>query len=90
MSKQTADTITANIALIEARLARASSLAREAHQAALGGEHNRAIGTLLPMTQDLADADALLKTVLILHRSRSDRNGGGTLWAILRRTALSA
>ncbi len=76
MSTRTAETITANIALIAHRLSRASSLAREAHQAAHSGEPNLAIGTLLPVTQDLADADALLKTVLILHRSRPDTNGG--------------
>ncbi len=35
------------------------------------GKQNLAIGTLLPMQEDLADTDALLRTVLLLHRARS-------------------
>lgn len=71
MSNTTLDTIAANMKLIEARLQRAHSLARDALAAIDDGKQNLAIGTLLPMQEDLADADALLKTVLLLHRSRS-------------------
>lgn len=70
MTNRTLDTITANIALMEARLARAHGLAREALAASNGGNQNLAIGTLAPMQEDLADADALLRTILLLHRAR--------------------
>lgn len=64
--------IHANIALIEQRLRRALALAVDAKTAAARGEQNLAIGTLLPVEGDLADAAALLKAVFVLHRSRSD------------------
>ncbi len=70
MSNTTLDTITANITLMEARLQRAHSLARDALAAIKDGKQNLAIGTLLPMQEDMADTDALLKTVLLLHRAR--------------------
>jgi hypothetical protein len=70
MSHKTLDTITANIALIEARLQRAHSLTRDALAAINDGKQNLAIGTLLPMQEDMADTDALLRTVLLLHRAR--------------------
>ena len=70
MSNSTLDAITANITLMEARLQRAHSLARDALAAIKDGKQNLAIGTLLPMQEDMADTDALLKTILILHRAR--------------------
>ena len=70
MSNTTLDTITANITLMEARLQRAHSLASDALAAIKDGQQNLAIGTLLPMQEDMADTDALLKTVLLLHRAR--------------------
>ena len=70
MHDKTLDTITANLTLIEARLHRAHSLASDALAAIGGGNQNLAIGTLLPMQEDLADTDALLRTVLLLHRAR--------------------
>lgn len=72
MTNPTSHAITANIGLIEQRLFRASTLANTAHAAAKRGEQNLAIGTLLPLEQDLADAEALLRTVFVLHRSRPD------------------
>lgn len=66
------DAIHANIALIEQRLRCALALAVDAKSAAARGKQNLAIGTLLPMEHDLADAAALLKAVFVLHRSRSD------------------
>ena len=71
MPDRTRDTIAANVTLIEARLQRAHSLARDALTAICGGNQNLAIGTLLPMQEDLADTDALLRTVLLLHRARA-------------------
>lgn len=70
MSNTTLDTITANITLMETRLQRAHSLARDALAAIGSGKQNLAVGTLLPMQEDLADTDALLRTVLLLHRAR--------------------
>ncbi len=70
MSITTLDAITANITLIEARLQRAHKSARDALAAIKDGKQNLAIGTLLPMQEDMADTDALLKTVLLLHRAR--------------------
>ena len=70
MTSKTLDTIAANLTLMEARLARAHGLARDALAAIDGGNQNLAIGTLQPMQQDLADTDALLRTILLLHRAR--------------------
>jgi len=77
MTSPTSNAITANIGLIEQRLFRASTLANAAHAAAKRGEQNLAIGTLLPLEQDLADAEALLRTVFVLHRSRPDTAQAG-------------
>lgn len=70
MSNETSQAINANITLLEARLRRAATLAAEAREAASRGEMNLAIGTLMPAEEDINDAVALLKTVLVLHRSR--------------------
>ena len=72
MSNSTHDTIRSSIALMEERLLRASTLASMAHEAIKRGEQYLAIGTLLPVQQDFSDIDALLRTVLLLHRSRPD------------------
>jgi hypothetical protein len=77
MTNPTSHAITANIGRIEQRLFRASTLANAAHEAARRGEQNFAIGTLLPLEQDLADAEALLRTVFVLHRSRPDTTQTG-------------
>lgn len=77
MTNPTLAAIAANIALITQRLGGASTLARTAHEAAQRGEQNLAIGTLLPLEQDLGDAEALLRTILVLHRSRPDTDPGG-------------
>jgi hypothetical protein len=68
----TLNAITANTALIKSRLMRASALVAEAHEAALRGEQNLAVGTLTAIGQDIADTQALLKTVFVLHRSRAE------------------
>lgn len=72
MSTRTLDAIIANTALIEARLSRAAALAKAAHAAAAQCKQNLAIGTILLAQDDIAEADALLKTILVLHRSRPD------------------
>lgn len=72
MTITTLDTIRANIGLLEHRLRRALAAAMEARAAIHQGQQNLAIGTLCSIEQDLADADTLLKTSLVLHRSRAN------------------
>jgi len=76
MTTPTAQAITANIAIIENRLTHAAVLASSALKAAESGAQNLAIGTLLPVEQDLADAEALLKTIFVLHRAEPLARGG--------------
>lgn len=66
----TIDAMITNIALAEQRLANALTLIAEARTAASSRQQNLAVGCLLPAQQDIADASALLATVLILQRSR--------------------
>lgn len=73
MTNETAQAINANITLLEARLRRAVALTAEARDAANRNEMNLAIGTLMPAEEDINDAVALLKTVLVLHRARADK-----------------
>lgn len=72
MTNSTLKAIAANTSLLVDRLERATALARAAYEATQQGEQNLAIGTLLPAQEDLADADALLRTIFVLHRSRAD------------------
>lgn len=65
----TLNAISANLTLMEHRLHSALALTSQAREAALRGEQNLAIGTLLPAEQDITDAAVLVKTVLVLHRS---------------------
>ncbi len=71
MTNFTQDTIRSTLALLDDRLARASTLVSMAHEAIKSGEQNLAIGTLLPLQQEFADIDTLLRTVFLLHRSKS-------------------
>lgn len=71
MISATNDAVYANVALIEQRLRRALALAVEARDAMSERKLNLAIGTLLPMQEDVTDIDALLKTILVLHRHSS-------------------
>lgn len=72
MTNMTQETIATSITLIEERLSNALQLAKQARVAILDGQQNLAIGTLLPAQSDLTDVDALLRTVLLLHRSQGD------------------
>ena len=63
MSNTTLDTITANITLMEARLQRAHSLASDALAAIKDGKQNLAMGTLLPMQEDMAEIDRSLARI---------------------------
>ena len=68
----TLDAIHANIALVEQQLRGALALVVDARQAVSCNKQNLAIGTLMPAEHDIDDAAVLLKTVFVLHRSRSD------------------
>jgi hypothetical protein len=75
MNTPTNDAVYANFALMEQRLQRALALAVEAGDAMRKREFNLAIGTLLPMREDVTDVNALLKTIFVLHRhGRNDRD----------------
>lgn len=74
MSSPTQDTIRSSISLMEHRLLRASTLVSMANEAIKRGEQNLAIGTLFPLQHDFAEVDALMKTVLLLHKSRSPKS----------------
>ena len=55
----------------------ASHLAKCAYEAALTGDINLAIGTLLPAERHCDEAAALYRVILSLHRNtRADRIGG--------------
>lgn len=71
MTNVTLEAITASLSILVCRLQRAAALAQDAHTAAMQGEQNQAIGTLLPAQDELEDATALLRTVLVLHRAGS-------------------
>lgn len=76
MMSATHDAVYANITLIEQRLRRALALAVEARAAMSERKHNLAIGTLLPMQQDLTDVNALLTTIFVLHRQAAHPQQG--------------
>lgn len=69
MTNVTLEAMTTSLSLLVCRLQRAAALAQDAHAAATQGEQNQAIGTLLPAQEQLQDATALLRTVLVLHRA---------------------
>lgn len=77
MNSATNDAVYANITLIEERLRRALSLAVDARAAMSERKQNLAIGTLLPMQEDLSDVNTLLETIFVLHRHASRLPTGG-------------
>lgn len=77
MNTATNDAVYANITLIEQRLQRALALTTEARDAMRQREVNLAIGTLLPMREDVSDVTALLQTIFVLHRHAAHPQQGG-------------
>lgn len=71
------DSIAAIIALLDHRLHHAAETAREALHAFECDTRNMAIGTLLPLTEELKLATALLEAIFTLHRLPSLKIGGG-------------
>jgi hypothetical protein len=68
---------TSLLMLLDQKLFAANNVVRCAYEAALTGEQNLAIGTLIPIQHDLADAETLLRTVFVLHRASRDTAEGG-------------
>jgi hypothetical protein len=76
MSTHVKDYIDANLVLLAEKLSEAFITARDAQEAMDDGDRNRAIGTLLPLEQELKLATALLETIFTLHRMPQSRTGG--------------
>ncbi len=79
MSTIITHTIHANMAMLEARLAEATDIARDAI-IALDASRNQAIGTLLPIERELVLATALYNAIVTLHRTPAcllGEDGGG-------------
>jgi hypothetical protein len=76
MSTHIRDCIDANLVLLAERLSEAFITARDAQEAMDDGDRNRAIGTLLPLDEELRIAVALLQTIFTLHRLPESRTGG--------------
>ena len=68
---------TSLLMLLDQKLFTANHVVRCAYEAALNGDRNLAIGTLIQIQNDLADTEALLRTVFVLHCSRRDTAEGG-------------
>lgn len=69
-SAQAIDTaIHANLAALAARLDTAEMLALQARAAMGGKRRNEAIGTLMPLEHIIPECEALVRTILLLHRA---------------------
>lgn len=68
MSRRDALDSKALYALLADGLHTASQTAWEAHQVAARGERNEALGTLLPVMEQLEEFTALCRTIIALHR----------------------
>ncbi len=77
MNTPTTDAVYGHILLIEERLHRALAHTTEARDAMRRREANLAIGTLLPMQEDVTDVSTLLKSIFILHRHATHSRQGG-------------
>ena len=72
------DSVGVNLAVLSVQLAEASRIADEAHKAHVDGQNNRAVGTLVPLEQILADCCCLLRAGLVLHGLRNCTPAGST------------
>ena len=63
------DCIAVNLAALERRLRSSLQHICSARAALTEGKQNLAIGTILPLEQMLPEANALLATILLLHRA---------------------
>lgn len=70
--------ITALLMVLDQQLRAASTIAKSAHEAAAAGNHNLAIGTLLPAERHCEEVASLFRVILSLHRTHRDaaKNGG--------------
>lgn len=62
--------VTALLMVLDQQLHAASHIAGSAYEAALAGNQNLAIGTLLPAERHCEEAAALLRVILSLHRQQ--------------------
>lgn len=60
--------IAANLAALTQRLTESAGLAKEASDAMAHGKQNQAIGTILGVEKQLAEAQALFNAAMALHR----------------------
>lgn len=72
MSTDYQQTLTNLTSALADGLSTASEMAWDAYEAGRSGRVNEAIGTLLPVAEQLETYTALCKTILALHRSRKD------------------
>jgi hypothetical protein len=63
--------ITANLEALHIRLQYAARLAGAASVAMAQDNQNRAVGTILECERILPECDALFRTILLMHRSRT-------------------
>lgn len=64
--------ITSLLEVLDQQLLAANHAARAAYEAALTGNQNLAIGTLMPAERQCDDAMAILRVILSLHRYGRD------------------
>jgi hypothetical protein len=76
MTTPNLETYHALIREMDERLMTASHSSCCAIEAIKHGERNQAIGALLPTQNDIAEAAAILQTLLTLHRGRRVGQGG--------------
>ena len=69
--------ITSLLEVLDQQLQTANHVVRCAYEAAITGNQNLAIGTLLPAERNCEDAAALLRVILSLHRHGRDAKKGG-------------
>lgn len=62
-------TITANLVALHARLRHALAEVADAQRSMALNQQSMAIGTILDLERILPECDALLRTILLLHRS---------------------
>lgn len=69
--------VTVLLMVLDRQLLAASHIAKCAYEAALTGDRNLAIGTLLPAERHCEEAAALFRVILSLHRHHRDDLAGG-------------
>lgn len=79
MSKTNVTDRKALYGLLAEGLYTASQTARQAHHASARGEANEALGTILPVMEQLETFTALCKTIIALHRIERESTTASSL-----------